>query len=332
MRGADWWEVVTKPSLRSYTHYAPYQNVPWGPAISRVSPAVEQSRERLEHIKNFVYHREMPPTSFPTNVAQSSIFGAKKMVATNYTGWRNVKLAAGWQLSYHRGLDVVPEGGGRDIFAPEGGIFWVFVQVEDERRPIEISANDNLKIETYLYEYYGAITVLVTNPENPREGRVYLFAHQNKETFETQFKAHWPDGQNVPVSQATARTVGAGGWIGYMGSQGVGKFEHVHMEVYEYFPEYDEESVPTTAPVDRTDPSFRWQRVDPRTVFEQEQFRTGLSEPDWTRKIMGYGLSTGAGGLFPDVKTAKRHFQPWWQPKTTGDEDVWYRAIYGGQP
>jgi hypothetical protein len=254
------------------------------------------------------------------------------MVATNYTGWRNVKLAAGWQLSYHRGLDVVPEGGGNDIFAPEGGIFWVFVQRPAQQDAIDLSAVDKLTIETYLYEHYGAITVLVTNPENPREGRVYLFAHQNRATFEAQFAAHWPDGQNVPVSQANARTVGAGGWIGYMGSQGIGSAEHVHMEVYEYFPEYDEESIPTTEHGDRADPNYRWQRVDPRTVFKQELFRLGLSAPDYAKQILSYSVSRGAGGLFPDVRTAKQNFQPWWQPKTTGDEEVWYQSIYGGRP
>ena len=263
-------------------------------------------------------YREMPPTTYSSNRVASSVFNDDvQMKLTNYTGWRHL-TASPKIVKYHRGLDISTDGSDLMINAPEGGKYWVLnletvKEVDDEKpkttdRYIQIDDNNFLIIEGYSANNYGDIGVLVTNPDNPRKGRVYLFAHQyyfkegsgddilgNIGSFKkkdgsvftelpsnTEKSWNWKDGAYVDP----------GDFLGYMDNNyylTVGK--HIHMEVYEYFPDCrfeteGEVGQQTYSAIkaaiedgngiskDKISDSLikssaNWQRIDPRTVFKQ---------------------------------------------------------------
>jgi hypothetical protein len=90
-----------------------------------------------------------------------------------------------------------------------------------------------------------------------------------------------PSGKAIPVK--------AGDWIGLMSSRGVGTGKHVHLEVFEWFPEK------------RDAPGVKyWERINPRTVFPH----------NWMGDQLG---SDGAGTLMQYMTAQEQvnYFRKW---------------------
>ena len=242
------------------------------------------------------YFRELPPTSFVNRDAEHSLFMTNSMVVTCLSGWREMDDATngGRTISYHRGMDISTSGGslGLSILAPEDGVFW-FVE-HDRKKQIKISDEIKLRIDEYLSEgVFGVITVLVTNPEHPEEGRIYLFAHQNRGVVTDEFPASYDgaapfsDGSDGSLGMESGVKVKAGDWVGVVGREGLGTGPHIHMEVYEYFEDLDITRLKRDDGVTNFEPkpNHRWQRVDPGTVFPKE-WLTMQPDADETQEIL----------------------------------------------
>ncbi len=198
-------------------------------------------------------------------------------------------------------------------------------------------------MEVFTEASYGDIGVLVTNPENPIKGRIYLFAHQYAQDHDTDGvtkyynnhdELHFLDlnGNEIttmPSSYSNAGYVEAGDWIGLMGGNG-GFKPHIHMEVYEYFDEVVEkhsglvngtpfneivtvinENIGVTTAIENVEKSINWQRVDPRTVFIQDLFIDNDSFANDTAAI---------------IKQLNEHDEYW--PNTTIDKENKYRQFF----
>jgi len=254
------------------------------------------------------YRHRLPPTSYPDRLAQFGIFqnpdgpvyDGHAMRVTSSTGWRwlgpEVMRRPG--LNYHFGVDYVPEGRpslGAPITAPEGGAVWVYRRLyqdeadrERENPVVLVGSDDGLVLQQYSPDDYGDAVVLVTEPEQPRRGRVYLFFHVDEAEVLPELERRYGTG---PTAHGEAVRVDPGQWIGFIGVKGT-RAAHVHMEVYEYFdhpalwrlpdPErpwerWDEPhaSVDDTRRATRVgripEDNLGWQRVDPQTVFNPER-------------------------------------------------------------
>ncbi len=221
--------------------------------------------------KGEAMYKELPPTSYDTNILVQSIFDANpadgimnKMLPTSYSGWRDRGIGA---LIYHRAVDFVPENnpGGNigaetvvDMKAPEDGRYWVVdlgfdIENNGKNLYIQIDNENFLILNQFSERIYGDLGILVTNPHNPQKGRIYLFAHMYydaagseggiKAYYQNNPTVHFKDIndneiQELPISWDTGGYVSAGDWIGRMaGNPTYGP--HVHLEVFEYYPELE---------------------------------------------------------------------------------------------
>ncbi len=242
------------------------------------------SADQVKYVKKYVYYREFPPTSYLNRLAKSKIFRDLPMDIINLTGWR-VDTSPD-TISYHRGVDIIPDQVPREdrigtpIVAPEDGEFWILspTQLELSGRVILVNSFGRSASDTYKGSTYGFITVLDTSHGSDRNGRVYLFCHQGDESrgevqatkdLQTAFSQQ-PEhqGQVFPTDYAHRVKVKAGDWIGSLGNWGQGTGPHVHLEVYEYFPE-DKELQTDTNPkysVEFLD------RVNPLSMFPSDSY------------------------------------------------------------
>jgi hypothetical protein len=293
-------------------------------------------------LREWKLQRYLPPTSFDHRV--ESIIGTVEqvpqplpMVFTDGTGWRNVNTPEVKTSSYHVGLDVVIAGAGhpvmnKSIIAPEDGAF--SIMAETPLRVIELPDGDVLDLSAgfntpansltvgsnpFNYRDHGAVGVLVTNPQHPKEGRVYLYLHlgqpeatlgQTLSDLEGRFRGVYGGdhrGATLPrvwsdPHLTTWVAVVAGEWIGQAGNHGISGGPHVHLEVLEYF--------------ERTsdgEPLGRWRRVDPRSVF-----RAALPFEDTTQGVEATLVSRFRNpdyGKESDEAKAKQkardYFRPW---------------------
>ncbi|MCK4541171.1 MAG: hypothetical protein KAU17_02940, partial [Spirochaetales bacterium] len=316
------WEMVVEPPMRRYWDYAMYQNV--ARTNSRVYGDVENEctieweSTRVNKIKSYYYYKYMPPTSFTNKLIDASIFQDYEiMVMTNLTGWRNINYAdtgetPEYRTTYHRGLDVVPieyNGKGKVIIAPEDGEFW-FLDTFTGSEYIKFEEGKGIPIEKYNLSY-GNIGVFITNPTDRRSGRVYVFAHQVWSDLISQYNSE-PYFENDGVTQKSFPdayekriSVKKGDWIGIVGDEGLGA-AHVHIDVYEFFQDYDlsqEENLSS----EFNQSCYRWQRVDPVTVFATERLRNHNGyNPNEVGKLMQSDIVCSW-----TENERKKHFQLW---------------------
>ena len=141
-------------------------------------------------------------------------------------------------------------------------------------------SSETLSISSYAEITYGKVGVLITNPNSPRDGRVYLFCHMENDKdrqelnggsgtpISTFYNTKWGKYPNTPANFITVK---AGDAIGLTGGGPVEQniendtFKrlypvHLHVEVYEYFETVEGADVASS-------PSTGWQRVDPLSVF-----------------------------------------------------------------
>jgi hypothetical protein len=283
------WELVDEVAVKLRTDYPPENNVP------RV-----YQRIRLSTLKegNTHYYRELPSTSIQQK-ATTPLFGQNAVMRLPcFTGWRTSGTdddndgTVHQCVSYHRGIDIKPDIDGlaentSDFYAPEDGLFWIFRSPELKvpehislPSRLSLESNDNeILIDRYRSDVYGFIGILLTRPDAPKEGRIYLFAHMGE-----QFTDIDPDTSEVPetvqndskklsyFSEYEVRTVAkkypqgpenaipvcAGEWIGKVGNRGKSsEAAHIHLEVYEYFQDAADQ---------------KWQRVEPLSVFDERLF------------------------------------------------------------
>ena len=317
---AEEWEVRSlRRTIRSYTDYAFAQNVPLNSTTKLSIPSndpnltAEENAQitaewsttqfeytRLEQIKNHRFYRELPPTSYPENLVYNSVLvGQNPMVVTNYTGWRDLSTSIGYRTGYHRGFDVgAPEN--TPILAPEDGVFWIEDLPSEENGGLHLRLpnDDFLILEPYMSDFYGDVTILVTNADRPREGRVYLFAHQDYDEDMGEGRQFDP-----PIGRSAAIAVETGEQIGISDDKGSPGSFHVHIEVYEFFPDFDfSEMPPLTAPMIRdgaVTQHYGWQRVDPRTILHPSILVDSMRlHPDATQHLLD---SSAGRQLFPRV-------------------------------
>jgi len=243
------------------------------------------------------YLRSLPETSYPYDRARVGIFDLRgegtegeyhPMEVTNLTGWRWWRNPGGAPnevgvlegLNYHFGVDYVPQGSpryGTPISAPESGAVWVYEHHARDNPTIRFDDENGLVLSNYEAGAYGNAVVLVTEPELPRTGRVYLFFHVRADSVLDGLAHRY--GQS-PTSYEEAVWVDAGGWIGVTDDHGAEDAPHVHLEVYEFFPGGEMEEHATPDDRERLDggdeepaigeENFNWQRVDPQSVFDPE--------------------------------------------------------------
>lgn len=97
-----------------------------------------------------------------------------------------------------------------------------------------------------------------------------------------------------------------------MGDAGEGTGPHVHLEVYEYFPE---DSVPQTYDLDNGKPGH-FDRVNPLSVFPPRFYTLGNDD---TTALINYGETTDQQGSQQKVLSGydvKNDFVPWPGPTT----------------
>ncbi len=238
--------------------------------------------------KNQYYHRELPATSFSYR-ADQALLGTgsgdtlQKIPAlvTQLSGWRNrgSDNAANHSLSYHTGVDlsrwstsIAPTNGENrevKILAPEDGLFYVWNPSNDEEewatsselflRDMQGELDSDNSIGSYSGKYYGLIGVLITRPDSPTDGRVYLFAHLGDKG--NSYISNLPyNGEYSVFGEFSAfseypdpthpQMVTAGTPLAYVGVLGDDVPFHAHLEVYEYFSDSND-----------------WLRVDPLSCF-----------------------------------------------------------------
>ncbi len=299
--GEDSWELVRVRHARRYTDYVPKANVAWsttiegGAQIVGGDSTVQFDSGRLQILTavpyQYQYYRELPPTSFVNRPAVSPLLEGGAMRTTCYTGWRdlNTKVEAAapnnYLLRYHRGIDLGAESGsceGLPILAPEDGEYWFVYDPNDGDMltmslPPSNGQTNALVIDGYLSGTYAAVTLLVTDPDNPQAGRVYLFAHQSIEAL----KAFYPP-EGAPLGVEKRRPVQAGEQIGIVGNEGASQGAHIHLDVYEYFPDWQPDDS------QYKDSDYKWQRVNPRSVFPAGWLLDDpRNSPDEAGKILG---------------------------------------------
>ena len=122
-------------------------------------------------------------------------------------------------------------------------------------------------------------------PENLSRSRIYLFCHLGPEENEgvslpkndISYATEYMDEYNkpLPLGVNAAIDVKRGDWIAYMGNRGQTEGPHVHLEVFEYFP--DDEN------------GLGWQQVDPLSVFSKDLYRLEYKEGDDVKSFDTYG-------------------------------------------
>ncbi len=279
--------------------------------------------------KHHYYHRELPTTSFSYRTDQRLYPIGNRAVVTQLSGWRNrednvvdedgepIQDTEGNDIiyhyvNYHTGVDFSrdPALGNdeqKDVFlAPEDGIFYIW-RSNSWRTPGEIPVysgdkNQQGTIAAHSSYSYGYMGILITRPDNPESGRIYLFAHMGgsgQPTTEVPFNAEQladyidgpldptlPEGQtdfNVisgmeeNINERLILNVRKGDRLGYVGALGAGTGKHIHMEVYEAF---------------GSDGDKVWRRVDPLSCFDTSLYRLNsipgfLDSYGWWSRVVG---------------------------------------------
>ncbi|MDC7124289.1 MAG: hypothetical protein PQJ46_01900 [Spirochaetales bacterium] len=233
---------------------------------------------------------ELPPSSYRGNIIHQPMFKRngtveEHMAISSYSGWREMYNT---RITYHRGVDFVPvinnsshatDIGGETpdhILAPEDGKYWILdlkYDSDNEAQSLFIKIDDDniLILESYSSRTHGDLGILVTNPEDPQKGRIYVIAHlffnntasvdtnTNEksnisvnsnvegcsEHFEGSDSIHFVDKDGnemttLPESCDNAGYVKTGDWIGLMGGN-PSYPPHVHAEVYEYFKNFEKD-------------------------------------------------------------------------------------------
>jgi len=370
------WESVRSVHFQWYDSYVVEGLVPWDSIVE--DKTLFSGENRLNtfalnaEISTF---REMPPTSYQSNRVTQSLVEITTgqpeiMKITNFTGWRNFS-----SISYHRGLDVVPENSfiktlvnnntfeelndevqvyktDVSILAPESGKFWIIDQEWNYKNNtgnylyIRIDDSNYLLLERRREPSFGDLGILVTNPESPEKGRIYVFAHMYYNQCNTEYGSFPPEdkyikinsediiSESIPTDYSNGVRVEVGDWLGFMGgNRGTGLINdfipyapHVHFEVYEYFPQYLTQ-IESKKIIDRQNlvkeiygydlteeeikTNLKWQRIDPRTVFKQNLFVVA-SDADETQKLIN-GVTSNPPVPWESVnqKAFEKHFQSW---------------------
>jgi len=280
-------ELMDKVHYQRYTHYIEEGRIPWG---SESLTGDDRYKDFMSSDSGkYVDYRELPPTSYYTNILNQTLFNPiadgldiNQIRPTSFTGWRELDDLHG-PIKYHRGADFKPKEivAGTDlsvgietnieILAPESGKFWVKNMTADSLY-LQIDDNNALFLELYNETYFGDVGVLITNPEDPQSGRIYLFMHLFYEVGDPTY------GNPITVNQGDSLGMNMGG------HSDPPVPPHIHMEIYEFFGDYNLQkteneiiSRQTNYNLDHS-PTFtltevkenlKWQRIDPRTVFNQ---------------------------------------------------------------
>jgi murein DD-endopeptidase MepM/ murein hydrolase activator NlpD len=345
------WELVKEVPVRVRDYYPP--DVPTRRFL-RYAAALLPAADTVWNLvtKGWLFERNLPPTSYDNKVG--SMIGTAEnpprplpMVLTESTGWRYREIPGRVLTTYHPAIDIALAGDalGKYIIAPESGEFSVMAvdPLERIRLPdgdvldlgVGFDSPSNIKPEerltgpgSYAFTAYGVVGVLVTNPTRPKDGRIYLYAHQGHNqanegevgrTLEGVYRAVYtgdPRGQlALPRMEdddvATWVKVSAGEWIGQVGDQGVGSKAHIHLEVLEYF--------------ERTsdgEPLGAWRRINPQSLFRDGIWSTDWkssiydSSPDHVEQLLKLEFMSNRHGSEankpePDaLKAAEGHFRP----------------------
>ncbi len=222
-------------------------------------------------------------------------------------------IGAGDALSYWNDPAAEPGDSAIDgdtknavFLAPEDGIFYLWRSIEwDAPQNLPVFSGSGIKTgELYGYSShtYGWIGALVTRPDDPKQGRVYLFCHlgnrdegapQTNFPYTGQYGAATGSMLGTPgdtlqpisgieaseITDASFIRVEAGDRLGYIGNVGVvSTGAHIHLEVYETFLDGDGNTI--------------WQRVDPLSCFDESLFMQKYNEetdgPVITRNTYGW--------------------------------------------
>ncbi len=288
--------------------------------------------------KNY-YHRELPSTSLSYRTDQPLFPGTDRVKITQLNGWRNrvvenSGVVTGHFINYHLGVDIsrsraiptIPDAddenattfwnteSNRAVFlAPEDGEFYLWRSVDwDTANEMPVYGSDKNKqgsLQAYRSQIYGWIGVLVTRPDDPRQGRVYLFCHMgNSGNIQEDFPylSHYTDGtlQNATQFEAIVGQeqdpnkifllpVKKGERIGYVGNLGEGSTgAHIHMEVYESFIENG---------------SNVWERVNLLSCFDHSLYTlTKTDVTGATERLDTYGWwarLVGSHGSYEEKRT-----------------------------
>jgi hypothetical protein len=273
------WDLMTDVQIKERTDYPPETNVPHvyttaAGVAGLISGVV--SWGGMNKMNSYFYH-ELPPTSISTKVDRSLFDG--QMWVGQFTGWRERNTT-----TYHMGIDVNSSVtlDAAPFYAPEDGLFYVhqgedFANADYLQIQSESQTGNTIATDKYSEKSYGLIGVLITNPENPRLGRVYVFCHlgpkfkddeveklsiKDRKPMEDSYLANM---SRFPDGYENAILVRKGAWIGNVGLRGDTTGYHVHLEVWEYF--------------DDDASGYNWERVDPLTVFSKELFNIVLPTP-----------------------------------------------------
>ncbi|MBN1700035.1 MAG: discoidin domain-containing protein [Spirochaetales bacterium] len=211
------------------------------------------------------------------------VFNTFKLTVSSQYYSKEIHLAKQLWFTYHMANDLYSSqyvdadhvratGEGWDIYAPEDGEFWVYHSDSPQR--ILLPGNNRLNDCSYYNDSAsrdaGLIGILITNPVELKEGRVYLFCHMGSKQEierELQYKDlyilygydRYPKGEEnrIPVKK--------GDWIGKVGIRGTAGSPHIHFEVFEYFKEVLDENDNNIV---LNDPHNGWKRVEPKSIFE----------------------------------------------------------------
>ena len=292
----DSWELIDEVPKRTYLVYPSSKEIPRDSPQSFVLlklseiqknnatyTAEQYLKDQLEYLKNGeifggrfpgnavtdtykdkFFLKFLPPTSYYQKPAQNlpleKVEGDEKYLRiTCLTGLRNLD----GRISYHRGIDISNGGMTKNSIrfrAPEDGLFYIFDSEEiiNANGYIPLGNSDRLSLEEYTRNIYGRLGVLITNPEAPREGRVYVFAHLNDTAISA---AGTTVESGIRVKAGDELEYVAGGPLKDDGSYTYPI--HVHLDVYEYFPSVSGDDL-------SKDNTIGWQRVDPLSVFEKD--------------------------------------------------------------
>ena len=328
------WELLDEYKVKLRSYYPPETEVPREFAsidLHNNSGTIDDEQnkriidglvkgnvQQFSHYQSY-YQRELPTTSISYRTDQRLFPTGNRAVVTQLSGWRNrvekdedSGVIVGHYANYHQGVDfartpVLGDAGQKDVFlAPEDGIFYIWRSNDwDKAKEIPVYKSDKSQVgslNAHSLKSYGYIGVLVTRPDDPKEGRVYLFAHMGGSgpvEGEVAFNADqladytngtldptFPDGQPVfniikgqeaLIANRYILNVKKGDKLGYVGSLGVGTDKHIHMEVHESFIENGNDV---------------WCLVDPLSCFDTSLYRltniSGMQDSyGWWSRIVG---------------------------------------------
>ena len=259
------------------------------------------------------YVEHFPPTSFRNWPAAPVVEWSPVMEFSSITGWR--KRGDG-VLDFHTGIDITGVMGAQ-ISAPEDGIFYFHLSegFAPLMLPNPIMMRDGESIDQVRHGNWGdasngIISVFISNPQDPENSRIYLFTHigpanklndPNRVPFQTAvadfaevYHGIYGSNSELPTYE-TPRKIQKGDWIGVIGLRGSAGSPHVHLEVFEFFPDD-----PAFASNDGDyHPVAGLQRIDPRSLFNTTNYTAKDLVPDTKR-------------LFPqDLKTLQDCFRRW---------------------